>query len=183
MFDPPLWRLASGFHPFEPFGGERGYVGLGIAGEKVGDGLAELLGSVLGHVGKGMEKHEFGHDGGERILFLHGPVSLVDGTVAVGEIVFVGLLIEGLLTALHSPQVVEIGGVAHGGCIFRFGEPANDQFPVDVGLGGTSAPHVHEIFVVIHIEPVDILGIAFHEFVPLGFGGVEVLELVLEYET
>lgn len=111
-------QLTSFVHAAVPCGGKRGDVGLGITFEQRAEHVVEFGGFVFRYIGQRVEKHEFRHERRERIVALYAFIDAVDGAVAVGEIFVIGLLVQGLLLALHIAQFLYVGRIAHGLAIF-----------------------------------------------------------------
>lgn len=55
--------------------------------------------------------------------------------------------------------------------------------PVYFRFVGISVAHEHEVHVVVDVEPIDVVGIAFEQFVECVFGGGDVFQLVFQDDS
>ena len=100
--------------------------------------------------------------------------------VAVFEVIVVGAGVELFLTGIHLAQILEIVRVGHGETVFRVGE-IRQNFPAPfLGFGGVTGLHPHEVEVIVCVEAVDVVGIAFEKFFELRSCCREVAEVVFQ---
>ena len=103
--------------------------------------------------------------------------------VVIGKICRVCLIIESLLTREHRTEIVDIGRIGHSLRVGRLRKFRQDQLTVTLGLGRAVAAHVHQVFIIIYVEAIHIVGVTAEQILPLGISGIEILKLILEYET
>ena len=137
----------------------------------------------LRNIGKRVDKHEFRHDFRQRIFLHHCGIGLVHCLVVVVEIVLISLSIHFLLLVSHVFQVLHIVGVGHGLAILRLGKVGQYELSERLGLGVVFAAHIHEIHVIVSVEAIDVVGVAFEQFVEFGCRGIIVLHLVFENDA
>ena len=172
--------FASFGHSGKVSRGHRRGIGLGIAFEHFAQRLVELFGLVFGDVGQRVEEHELGHEFAQGVVAHHVVVGLMNPVVAVFEVIVVGAGVEFFLTGIHLAQILEIVRVGHGEAVFRVGEIRQNFLAPFLGFGGVTGLHPHEVEVIVCVEAVDVVGIAFEKFFELRSRGGEVAEVVFQ---
>ena len=122
-----------------------------------------------------MQQHELRHDFRQRVAPHHLVVALVHGGVAVVEVVVVGLCVHFFLHAVHVAQILYVIRVGEGKPVFRVCEIGEYFLAVHLGLVVHSVADIHQVHVVVHVQPVDVVGEACVEFVEGVLGGCHVL--------
>ena len=64
-------RFASGLQTAHYTAGHIGHIRVGPFSEQEFDTFAELVGLILREIRKGVDKYEFGHNGGKREFLFH----------------------------------------------------------------------------------------------------------------
>ena len=175
--------LAAGLEPLEDAAGHGGHVGFGPLVEKQGELFLEFLGVVFREIREGVDENELRQDLRQRIILLHLRGERMDGGVVVVEISRVGALVDPLLHFVHLAEIVEIGGILHRLPVGGVGEVLYQEGSPFLGLCLVVLAHGHKIHVVVDVEAVDVVGIAFEQAVEFLAGCREILELVFEDES
>ena len=102
------------------------------------------------------------------------------GLRTVVEIIVVGLGIHVLLHALHVAQVLDVVRIGKRQSVFGIGKVAQNELPHLFRLVGISIADIHQIHVVVHIQTIDIVGIAFQQFVERIFSRSHVFQFVFQ---
>ena len=145
--------------PFEVGRGVGRQVGVGIFLQHLHQSGLEALAVVVGHLCQSFQEHEFRHQRRHRELFAHLGIERVHLSVVVAEICFEGLVVELILLLHHAAQRPDVVGIAHGLPVGRLGEVGQNQIAVIFGFGRVPLTHIHQVHVVVSIQPVDIVGI------------------------
>ncbi len=163
--------------------GHRRDVGLRIALQHVLDGALELVVVFAGDITQGVDEHELGHDGRQRIALGHLAIDGMHRGVVIVQVSIIGLLVERLLHGEHRLEVVDVVRVLQCGTLLAVGKVREDELAIRFALFVITQPLIHEVHVVVGVETVLVVGIATQQFLKLVGRGIKVLEFVLEDDT
>ena len=105
------------------------------------------------------------------------------GFIAIVEIVIIGLFIQLLLYAVHITKILYVIRVGKSKTIFGIGKIGKHFLPVNFRLVVHSIADIHQIHIVIHIQPVDIVRETGVELIEGIFRSCHVLQLVFKDNT
>ena len=151
-----------------------------IALEHFLHGALELLGIALGDIGQCVQEHELRHDFRQRIGLHHFGISCMHGSIVVAQIGSVGLVVELFLHEVHALEVLDVVGVLHCLAILGVGKVVKNELPIPLRVGYVATAVVKQIHIIISVETVGVVGVAFKQLLKLIGCRWQVVELVFK---